>query len=278
LDDATKHTQGNDGEVLLAPTLVLEDVEEVLSTCALCLGNVVATSHLPTWSGRASATTSQGRVVENAAQCFWWELVAMVSSSDPHGVAAQWHHVTAVMLALLRSHPGLRTSVDAPTLERLVVLLQQQHPAYHKERLVQLHSHIISILGVLCSEEQQPHHSAEIDSLVCRALLERLRSATTEESHVSNDGGNTAAIQSILITHEILNVFMDMYGGDNCHDEVFEKEGVVDHFHRCMPGFKRRIKKVAGAGRCGPSGSREEVEVWNETALNASRFIKYKKG
>ena len=40
---------------------------------------------------------------------------------------------------------------------------------------------------------------------------------------------------------------------------------------------------MTGAGRWGGDdydggGSQEEVEVWNETALNTSRFIKYKKG
>ena len=182
-------------------------------------------------------------------------------------------HVTSVMLSSLRSQPESLTLVDSPTLDRLFSLLQQQSENNENANniaLVQMHSHIISMLGVLCSEEQQSQHSAEIDARVCRALLERLRSAMTlANTENVNDNG------SVIITHEILNVFMDMYGGDDCHEEVFAREDVLGHFQRCLPGFKRRVKKVAAGASGDFSG---EVGVWGETALNASRFIKYKKG
>lgn len=72
---------------------------------------------------------------------------------------------------------------------------------------------------------------------------------------------------------------MDMYGGDDCHDDVFEKNKVLDHFRRCLPGFKRCVKKIGLATVRGKEGAEEEeVCIWNETALNASRFIKYKNG
>ena len=272
LNDVTNKKQDEKTESVPPPILVSDDVEEVLSTCALCLGNMAVMSNLLKWSGSTPSTLSQGRVVENTAQHFWWELESMLSSGNPPGGASKMHHVTSVMLSLLRSQPDLRAAVDAPTLDRLVVLLQRDQAKSH-EGTAQLQSHVISMLGVLCSEE----HSAEMDALVCHALLECLRCTMTEDSKASTTSGNfgnNAETHSIVITHEILNVLMDMYGGDDCHDLVFEKENVIDHFRRSLPGFKRRVKKVAKASNT----TREEVLVWNETALNASRFIKYKGG
>jgi hypothetical protein len=76
---------------------------------------------------------------------------------------------------------------------------------------------------------------------------------------------------SILIAHEILNVLMDVYGSDDCYEEVFRNECVLDHIHKCLPWFKKTAKSVASS-----SSGFEEGFVWNETALNAMRFIKYK--
>mmetsp|Transcript_1754 Transcript_1754/g.2595 ORF Transcript_1754/g.2595 Transcript_1754/m.2595 type:complete len:140 (+) Transcript_1754:3-422(+) len=138
------------------------------------------------------------------------------------------------------------------------------------------------MLGVLCcSEEQRPtyHSSATaMGAKVCRALLERLRSASEDNNH----NHANAVTNSVIVTHEILNVLMDIYGDDDeIKEEVFRREDVLGHFQRCLPGFKRRVKKVAataGSGGGGGSVSREEVDVWSEAALNASRFIKYMKG
>jgi hypothetical protein len=238
------------------PALVSQDVDELLSTFALCLGNVVSCNLVEEKSTLLS---------------FWKGLVPLLESKHHQ-------HVTSVMLSLVRSVPQSRTLVDSSTLERLIaIILQQNQNASNAEADTQ--TNIISILGVLCSE---PHPSS-IDTQVCRALLERLRLSSTGGDDVNSN--NKTMKDSIIVTHEILNVLMDMYSNDDddegCHNEVFVNEDVLGHFQRCLPGFKRRIKKYAVGARSSGMGSiQEEIEVdlWNETALNASRFIKYKKG
>jgi hypothetical protein len=64
------------------------------------------------------------------------------------------------------------------------------------------------------------------------------------------------------------NVLMDIYGGDDANDKVYQQQDVSGHLNRTLPMFKRSIKKV---------GLNEELGVWNETALNVSRFIRFKR-
>jgi len=233
------------------PTLVSQDVDELLSTCALCLGNVVACNLLKE---------------KSTLEAFWKDLVPMLKS--------QYHvHVTSlVMLSLVRNEPQAPSLVDPSTLESLITLLQQSTSS-DAEALLRTHTIIISILGVLCTEP----HPATINTQVCRALLERLRSSSTSGNELTGQ----SIKHSVIITHEILNVLMDMYGNDDdddCHDQVFVSEDVLGHFQRCLPGFKRCIKKVSGSASRGASMEEEiEVDLWNETALNTSRFIKYKR-
>jgi len=232
------------------PALVSQDVDELLSTCALCLGNVVACNLLKERS---------------TLEAFWKDLIPMLKS--------QYHvHVTSIMLSFVRNEPQAPTLVDSSTLESLITLLQQSSSS-DAEVLLQTHTNIISILGVLCAEP----HPATINTQVCRALLERLRSSSTS----GNDLTGQSMKHLVIITHEILNVLMDMYGNDDdddCHNQVFASEDVLGHFQRCLPGFKRCIKKVSGSVSRGASMEEEiEVDLWNETALNTSRFIKYKR-
>jgi len=232
------------------PILVSQDVDELLSTCALCLGNVVACNVLKE---------------KSTLEAFWKDLVSMLKS--------QYHvHVTSVILSLVRNEPLAPTLVDSSTLESLITLLQQSGTS-DAEALLKTHTNIISILGVLCAEP----HPATINTQVCRALLERLRSSSTS----GNDLTGQSMKHSVITTHEILNALMDMYGNDDdddCHNQVFASEDVLGHFQRCLPGFKRCIKKVSGSASRGASMEEEiEVDLWNETALNTSRFIKYKR-
>lgn len=246
------------------PALVIDDVNELLSTCSLCLGNAIACD-LPTWSCSPMKSTivlgTDSKVVDNGVQLFWWELLSSFSapwmSSDvEHALKS---HVTFVMLSMLRHQPQARTLVDSTQLDLIFALLSIE-PKENDSNTLQVMSNAIAMLGILCSE---PHPST-VDSRVCSALLERLRSATSNENDITT---------SIIVIHEILNVLMDMYGGDDCHDEIFAKNDVLGHFKRCLPWFKRQVKKVSAGRR-----NREETETWNETALNASRFIKYKGG
>jgi hypothetical protein len=69
---------------------------------------------------------------------------------------------------------------------------------------------------------------------------------------------------------EVFNALMDMYGDDG-HTIVFESLDVLGYFQRLLPLFNKRIQAEQAA-------MEDDVERWRETALNASRFISYKKG
>ena len=247
------------------PALVAEDVDELLSTCALCLGNMVACD-LPSLNEpslkKVIMVGDQETPVTDCLDMFWWELVAALSPNVLDGPKA---HVTSVMLALLRHQPKVRTIVNSTVLDLLLALITQQYNADEGANNVQMKCNAISIIGLLCSEP----HPSEVNAKVCSALLERLRSPLSSASDDSADSEKTK--QSLVIMHDILDVLMDMYGGDDSHDEVFNQQDILGHFQRCLPGFKRRIKKSV------THSTREELDTWNETALNCSRFIKYKK-
>ncbi|EED90979.1 predicted protein [Thalassiosira pseudonana CCMP1335] len=258
------------------PRLVLEDVEEVLATCTLCLGNMIACD-IPTWASATArkeivAVLCDGPSVENGTELYWWGLVSMLGSSaimtenTHHEVKA---HITSVILSLLRHQPHARTLVDSPRLDLMHALLSMTPDDKPESRdandaLVRTHCNVIAMLGVLCSEP----HPATVNTRVCSALMVRLRSPLSN----TNSDSSTYSRQSVIVVNEIYNVLMDMYGGDDCHDDVFEQQDVLGHLQRSLPGFKRSIKRVAPSER-----SREEVDIWSETALNASRFIKYKR-
>lgn len=76
---------------------------------------------------------------------------------------------------------------------------------------------------------------------------------------------------------EVLNALMDMYSSDegdaNNHESVFRTKGVLGVFEKSVPILKSKIRVDERNEMCNP----EEVEFWKETAMNATRFIKYKK-
>jgi len=71
----------------------------------------------------------------------------------------------------------------------------------------------------------------------------------------------------------VYNVVMDIYGGDDANNQVYQEQDVSGHLIRTLPAFKKNIKQITSVER-----DNEELFVWNETALNVSRFIKFKRG
>jgi hypothetical protein len=107
----------------------------------------------------------------------------------------------------------------------------------------------VEILGILCSSES---HSQEVNIQVCTTLM-------------------AISSKKAAIVGGILDAFMDIYGNDECHPNVFKSQNVLGFFQRTLPSFKKWIQ-------CDKVDSTEdEVEQWKETALNSSRFINYKK-
>jgi hypothetical protein len=294
---------------------VSQDVEEILSTCAICLGNVVASNLLEGVAGE-----NEGK---NNLDLFLRQLVSLLDdstssttgkvacSTNERGVNNQviriecrhQQHVTSVLLSLLRNQPPSHVLIDTQTLDHLIALLSQQRTSDTMaatdvttpddddvEAMLQTHLNITSILGVLCTNPEVTHPETT-DRKVCRALLSRLAFAISSCDDAQGGGGGKngmiAMVDSIVIAHEVLNVLMDMYGNDDCHERVFDEECVLDQLRKCLPWFKRSVKKVVAAASSASSdptrweeSKMEEVNedgcVWNETALNATRFIKYK--
>ncbi|KAL7490127.1 hypothetical protein ACHAW6_015845 [Cyclotella cf. meneghiniana] len=260
------------------PELVVEDVEELLSTCALCLGNMIA-CEIPTWtspsSNEAAVVICPSATANNGAELLWWCLMYLLTApefSTCHIGNNAISHVTSVMLSLLRHHTSSRTLADATTLDVLFNLLtstaQNEGPPDEKDdSLIRMHCNIIAILGVLCSGP----HSVVVNSRVCSALTEKLRWALPSSGQIHNSLESSK--RRVILLNETFNILMDIYGGDDANDDVFRQQDVLGHFTRTLPEFKRSIKKVAsGIGK-----HDEELDVWNETALNVSRFIRFKR-
>ena len=109
---------------------------------------------------------------------------------------------------------------------------------------------MVEMLGILCSHETHPE---QINSRVCSTLMQ-------------------LSLKSGTIVNEVLNALMNIYGEDECHPDVFRSLQVLAYFQRTVPLFKTIIETERS------KISQDEVEQWRESALNASRFITYKKG
>jgi hypothetical protein len=306
------------------PKTVSHDVDDILSTCALCLCNVAA-FYLEGFVGE-----NEGK---NSSELFMRQLVSMLDDSTPSstsiattGIVActtnergdnnqrinsgcrHQQHVTTVLLSMLqRNQPPSHLLVDTPTLDKFISILLSaatvnDYDDYDDriEATLQSHRNIIAILGLLCTNLELPLPEAT-DRKICRALLSRMACAISPWDDANSSGNNNGQqpliqgtsmrvmVDSCKIAHEILNVLMDMYGNDDCHERVFDEECVLDQLRKSLSWFKRSVKKlVAAAASSAPSNicnrwekmKMEEVEedacVWNETALNVTRFIKYK--
>ena len=97
---------------------------------------------------------------------------------------------------------------------------------------------------------------------------------------VSDDNNNTKTVSqlqqhpSAMVLAEVLNVLMDIYSDDDCHPEVFAQLNVLRHFQQSLPLLKQRIAVEELTKNSAP----DMLEAWKETAMNAGRFVQYKKG
>ena len=150
-------------------------------------------------------------------------------------------NVATAMVVALRNNSELRKSMQPTDLNFLTETAS-------KSKSIQRET--IEMLGILCSQEEHPE---EINRKVTTTLLEvRSRRAP--------------------VLSEILNALMDIFGDDDRHPSVFGDLGVLSYFQRTVPILKKSIHQDRD------NAEPEVIEQWRETALNASRFIRYKKG
>lgn len=237
---------------------ILDDLTDILIKCSICLGNM--------FSNLQNCWKSS----EDDAAAVWNDLCQSLNVSKDDGINrnVMLQLVAAalsVMVALLRFRPALVKWVNEKDLELLLNLVLTEYPETGKTQeevattVSDIQKDSITILGILCSEP----HPESINQRVCDTfltLLLRTRSISTP------------------VMSEVLNVLMDMYSADegdvNNHESVFRQKDVVGAFQKSVPILKRKVREEESK----EGTSSEEVFVWKEIILNATRFIKYKKG
>ncbi len=243
--------------------LAMEDLMEVIGKCSICMGN--AACNLPKWKCDEKDVTSMWN---EFMQC----LKASANRSIPTLAIAS---ILSSMGAFLRFRPTLVKSVNEQGLDLILSFVLMEYSSSstssspgldeeaEKTAVADIQKDAIGMLGILCSE---PHPDG-INEKICSAFI------TSLQRHHST----TTAVMS-----EVLNALMDMYSADegdpDNHEGVFRAKNVLGVFQKTVPIFKRKIREDEGKIRVGLVCSFEEIEVWRETALNAVRFIKYKKG
>ena len=172
-----------------------------------------------------------------------WRVAADASAQESVG---------STMVVALRSSQSVRTTqIQSSNLDFLLQMLE------HSSSIVVRDA--VCMLGILCSEESHP---VEVNEKVVDALIK------TSTGDTDSDKSTVGA----MVLSEVLSVLMDIYGDDDCHTRLFESRNVLNHFQRSLPALKQRISLE------GRSSGPEDVEQWKETAMNAARFIQYKKG
>lgn len=101
----------------------------------------------------------------------------------------------------------------------------------------------ISMLGLLCNNEE---------------YLVKGASLLVQTSLPDDD---------LVIRGERLNVLIDLFSDDSRH-EVFERVDLLKYFQQELPLLQRQVSLYRG----------DEVELFQEVAMNTSHFIQYKKG
>jgi hypothetical protein len=167
--------------------------------------------------------------------------------------------ISSAMVVALQSRESIRTQMQSDDLDFLLQLLQSPQntgtgTVDDEYDSVVVQRDAVCMLGILCSQEEHP---AQVNQKTCQALLQSLTPADNPK-------------QSAMVLAEVLSVLMDIYGDDDCHPAVFTALDVLGHFQRSVPLLKQRISLETDA-------EPDDVEQWKETALNASRFIAYKK-
>ena len=172
----------------------------------------------------------------------WKDLQLAAESSTGVGTEG----VFDAMAVAMQTRPQVRTQIQQDDLE---FLMGQLSCTTSSDKVK---ADVVSILGLLCSAESHP---LQVNEKVCSGLLSLLQSSS-----------------SAMVMSDVLNALMDMYGDDESHVQVFESLNVLGNFQRNLPRFKQRIQAERN------KAPEQSVQEWRETALNASRFISYKKG
>eukprot|EP00522_Entomoneis_paludosa_P015485 CAMPEP_0172443650 /NCGR_PEP_ID=MMETSP1065-20121228/3881_1 /TAXON_ID=265537 /ORGANISM="Amphiprora paludosa, Strain CCMP125" /LENGTH=710 /DNA_ID=CAMNT_0013193959 /DNA_START=34 /DNA_END=2166 /DNA_ORIENTATION=- len=200
------------------------------------------------------------------AVCLAHVLAMMGGSetSDGNGLTTLWNDlirafdkqpsVAGTMVVALQTQPELCIKVLQPAhVDLFLSYLMADAPLSNDNAT----RDVVALLGaILCQQD----HTREMNQKVCLALLKAGTDAPSKDSPPT----------SVSIMAETLNVLMDIYGDDDRHPDVFQEMNVLSHFQRTVPIVKQKLNIA--------NDQDADAEFIGEIAMNASRFIQYKKG
>ncbi|CAM9402930.1 unnamed protein product [Scytosiphon promiscuus] len=224
------------------PAGVAGDLADLRATVALCAANLV--QNLPQ------------RALGGDPHALWTELCGMCEAAMERAPSCV-ETVTGVMWGLVRRAgpavaAGVRASAPAggAGADPLQLILRLCDP--ETTRAFEARVNAVGMLGELGSAAAAGAAEAGSAELgLGRALVQAM-----EDPHV-------------LVQAEALNAVMDVYGGDGS-DEAFRASGAPAALASGVPAFRRKVKQE------GKALGRDALCHLKETALNASRFVKYK--
>lgn len=230
------------------------DLADLRATVALCAANLV--QNLP---ARALGENPYG---------LWTDLCGLCEAAVQRAPSCV-ETLTGVMWGLVRRAgpavtAGIRASSTAPVTPGGV------------EGFV---TDPLHMLLRLCDPEVTRAFEARVNAVgMLGALGSAVAGAGNVPSAAKGDGADLrlgrALVQvmedpHVLVQAEALNAVMDVYGDDGL-DVAFRASGAPEALSAAVPAFRRKVKqegKVLG---------RDALCHLKETALNASRFVKYK--
>lgn len=231
---------------LSLPSGTAGDLADLRATVALCAANLV--QNLPP------------KALGGDPNALWVELCGMCEAAMERAPSCV-ETLTGVMWGLARrtgpaiaagvSTAAAATAPAAPAAvmaDPLPLLLRLCDP--ETTRAFEARVNAVGMLGVLGDAVSEPGGDAG-DLGIGRALTQAM-----EDPHV-------------LVQAEALNAVMDVYGDDG-RDAAFRGSGAPAALLAGVPAFRRKVKQE------GKALGRDALCHLKETALNASRFLKYK--
>jgi hypothetical protein len=254
MDQVTKtinYLRGNNNTKAV-PHVIFQELFQVQSKCAACLGNMAA--NMPSWKKQEEESRQIWTTLTDAMR----GTVDYVSNADANDNriilcrSASSCSLSRAMVSVLKSRKKSILPAMAEQDLTLLFSLLPRSSTFSCPDEEETKQNIVVIMGIICMEP----HKEKVDSFICRELLKSIDQKET----------------SILVLGEILNVLMDIFANDDdACNLVFKSEGILSKFEKTLPTFRHRIVKEAN------DISLDAQMNLREIALNAHRFIKYKK-
>ena len=196
--------------------------------------------------------------------------------------------VCTTAVAALRSRPTLQQYIlaEQDEVDHLLAVLPTSTTTNPLSTLSVTRSlivrDIINVLGIVVSQQD---HTIDIDRKVCRAMMNVLLFMGDEIRKVSTVTPNSTGVsyRYVVITSEIINAIMDIYGKDDCYLTVFTNLDCLTHLQKTTPLLKKHIGILRAAVHTSNTGSNnmndydyytyDDIEQWKEIMLNTNRFV-----